>query len=194
MNKCVFSLDLKEDREETLSDESIIRRPVCAHSCPRRVNANNKNTPSMHRQRRRNVTVLQWLDEKKQKQKTATYAKIVNLKDIAGNAEKEGQLYNRNKIIATWEGGGGGGGGLTDTGRPPDTTLTRLGTEIRVLLVWIKRQELSPIITITTILIIIIISSGGGSCLSKSGWTDSQLMIVKHRAWQSAARNIYRLS
>ena len=55
---------------KTLSDESISQGLVCAHthftaraqkilmSCPRRVNAVNKNTPSMHHPRRRNVTTL----------------------------------------------------------------------------------------------------------------------------------------
>ena len=55
---------------KTLSDESINRGLVCAHMhsiawtqkiltfIPRRVNAGNKNTPSMHHPRRRNVTTL----------------------------------------------------------------------------------------------------------------------------------------
>ena len=56
--------------QKTPSDESIDRGLVCAHmhfiartqkswrSCPRRVNAGNKNTPSTHHPRRRNVTTL----------------------------------------------------------------------------------------------------------------------------------------
>ena len=55
---------------KTLSGESINRGLVCAHVhfiartqkiltlCPRRVNAGNKNTPSTHHPRRRNVTTL----------------------------------------------------------------------------------------------------------------------------------------
>ena len=56
---------------KTLSDESINRGLVCTHMhfiartqkiltfmCPRRINAGNKNTPSMHHPRRRNVATL----------------------------------------------------------------------------------------------------------------------------------------
>ena len=43
-------------------------------SCPRRVNAGNKNTPSTHHPRRRNVTTL--MVGLKKKKKTVTYAKI----------------------------------------------------------------------------------------------------------------------
>ena len=54
---------------KTPSDESINRGLVCANmhfiartqkipACPRRVNAGNKNTPSTHHPRRRNVTTL----------------------------------------------------------------------------------------------------------------------------------------
>ena len=64
---------------KTLSDESINRGLVCAHmhskrswrSCPRRMNAGNKNTPSEHHPRRRNVTTLMV-----GLKKTVTYAKI----------------------------------------------------------------------------------------------------------------------
>ena len=51
------------------------------HSCPGWVNASNKNTPRIHIPRR-------WLDKE-----MATYAKIspkmVNPREIAGNAEEE---------------------------------------------------------------------------------------------------------
>ena len=62
-------------------------------SCPRRVNAGNKNTPSMHHLRRRNVTTsVVGL-------KTATYAKIspkmVNPRNIAGKHRRR-----RRKFIA----------------------------------------------------------------------------------------------
>ena len=44
-------------------------------SCPRRVNAGKKNTPSTHHPRRRNVTTLM-VGLKKKKKKKVTYAKI----------------------------------------------------------------------------------------------------------------------
>ena len=62
------------------------------YSCPRWVNASNKDTPSMHHPRRLNVaTSMVGL----KKTKTVTCAKIslktVNPRDKAGNAEEEGE-------------------------------------------------------------------------------------------------------
>ena len=61
------------------------------YSCPRRLNAGNKNTPNMHDPRRQNVTTSMVGFKKKIKTKTITYAKIspkmVNTTDNAGNAE-----------------------------------------------------------------------------------------------------------
>ena len=56
MHTCISSHGLKRSRR----------------SCPRRVNAGNKNTPSTHHPRRRNVTTLMV----GLKKKTVTYAKI----------------------------------------------------------------------------------------------------------------------
>ena len=67
--------------QKTPSNESINRGLVCAHMqfiartqkilSPRRANADNKNTPSTHHPRRRNVTTLMV-----GLKKTVTYAKI----------------------------------------------------------------------------------------------------------------------
>ena len=86
-------------------DESINRDVVCAHkhfiiqtqkmlTCARRMHADNKNTPSMHHPRRRNVTTsLAGL------KKTVTYAKIspkmVNPRDIAGERRRRRRSPNR---------------------------------------------------------------------------------------------------
>ena len=57
------------------------------HSCSRRANAGNKNTASMHQPRRQNVT------KSMVGLKMVTHAeiapKMVNPRDIAGNAEEE---------------------------------------------------------------------------------------------------------
>ena len=52
-------------------------------SCPRRVNAGNKNTPSMHHPRRRNVTTLV-VGLKKWSHTQKSHPKVVNPRDIAG--------------------------------------------------------------------------------------------------------------
>ena len=71
------------------------------HPCPRRVDAGNKNTPSMHHPRRRNMTtsVVGFKNKQTNKQTTTTtpitYAKIAPQNDepgdiaLAGNAEEE---------------------------------------------------------------------------------------------------------
>ena len=53
------------------------------HSCPRQVNAGNKNTPSTHHPRRRNVTTLMVGLENSHIRKNLTQ-KVVNPRDIAG--------------------------------------------------------------------------------------------------------------
>ena len=52
-------------------------------SCPRRVNAGNKNTPSTHHPRRRNVTTLM-VGFKKWAHTQKSHPKVVNPRDIAG--------------------------------------------------------------------------------------------------------------
>ena len=96
--------------KKTLSDESTYRGLVCARvhfiarlkrswrSCPRRVNAGNKNTPSTHHPRRRNVTTLM-VGLKKRSHTQKSHPKIVNPRDIAGERrrreeeEKSGSGY-----------------------------------------------------------------------------------------------------
>ena len=90
-----------------LSDESINRGLVCAHmhfiaqtqkiltSCPRRVNAGNKNTPSLHHPQRQNVTTsMVGL-------KTVTYAKfslkMVNPRGVTQSKKKKRQKKKKQK-------------------------------------------------------------------------------------------------
>ena len=66
------------------------------HSCPRQVDAGNKNTPSMRRPKRRNMTTsVVGLN-------MVTYVeispKMVNLRDIAGNTEEEGKI----QLVTNW--------------------------------------------------------------------------------------------
>ena len=56
-------------------------------SCPRRVNAGNKNTPSTHHPRRRNVTTLM-VGLKKRSHTQKSHPKVVNPRDIAGERKK----------------------------------------------------------------------------------------------------------
>ena len=59
------------------------------HSCPRQVNAGNKNTSSMHHPYRQIVTTSM-VELKKSYIRTAHISpKVVNPRDIAGNAEEE---------------------------------------------------------------------------------------------------------
>ena len=57
-------------------------------SCPRRVNAGNKNTPSTHHPRRRNVTTLM-VGLKKRSHTQKSHPKVVNPRDIAGERNKK---------------------------------------------------------------------------------------------------------
>ena len=57
-------------------------------SCPRRVNAGNKNTPSTHHPRRRNVTTLMVGLKNGHIRKNLTQ-KVVNPRDIAGERKKK---------------------------------------------------------------------------------------------------------
>ena len=58
-------------------------------SCPRRVNAGNKNTPSMHHPRRRNVTTSMVGLKDSHTHTHKISPKMVTLRDIAGDAEEE---------------------------------------------------------------------------------------------------------
>ena len=58
------------------------------HSCPRRVNAGNKNTPSMQHPWRRNVTTSM-VGLKKRSHTQKCHPKMVNPRVIAGNTEEE---------------------------------------------------------------------------------------------------------
>ena len=72
--------------------------PVCV--CVR-VNAGNKNTPSTHHPRKRNVTTLMV----GLKKKPVTYAKIspkmVNPRDIAGERQKKKKKKKKSNIISS---------------------------------------------------------------------------------------------
>ena len=57
------------------------------HSCPRRVDASNKNIPSMHHPQGQNVTTS--MVGLKKKTYTKISPRMVNPWDIAGNAEEE---------------------------------------------------------------------------------------------------------
>ena len=57
-------------------------------SCPRRVNAGNKNTPIMHHPRRRNVTTLM-VGLKNRSHTQKSHPKVVNPRDIAGERKKK---------------------------------------------------------------------------------------------------------
>ena len=59
-------------------------------SCPRRVNAGNKNTPSTHHPQRRNVTTLM-VGLKKRSHTQKSHPKVVNPRDIAGERKKNNQ-------------------------------------------------------------------------------------------------------
>ena len=60
-------------------------------SCPRRVNASNKNTPSTHHPRRRNVTTLM-VGLKKRSHTQKSHPKVVNPRDTAGERKKKKNL------------------------------------------------------------------------------------------------------
>ena len=64
-------------------------------SCPRRVNAGNKNTPSTHHPWRRNVTTLM-VGLKKWSHTQKSHPKVVNPRDIAGERQKK-KKNTRNK-------------------------------------------------------------------------------------------------
>ena len=57
-------------------------------SCPRRMNAGNKNTPRTHHPRRRNVTTLM-VGLKKRSHTQKSHPKVVNPRDIAGERKKK---------------------------------------------------------------------------------------------------------
>ena len=57
-------------------------------SCPRRVNAGNKNTPSTHHPRRPNVTTLM-VGLKKRSHTQKSHPKVVNPRDTAGERKKK---------------------------------------------------------------------------------------------------------
>ena len=80
------------------------RLKISWHSCPRQVNAGNKNTPSMHHPRRQTVTTSMFGLKNAQIRKNLTkngepqrYSwerrrrrrRMVNPRDLAGNAEEE---------------------------------------------------------------------------------------------------------
>ena len=67
-------------------------------SCPRRVNASNKNTPSMHHPRRRNVTTLT-VGLKKRSHTQKSHPKVVNPRDIAGECNQPTKQALCNNII-----------------------------------------------------------------------------------------------
>ena len=72
MHTCISSHGLKRSR----------------HSCPRWVNAGNKNTPSTHHPRRRNVTTLMVGLKRKRSHTQKSHPKVVNPRDIAGERKK----------------------------------------------------------------------------------------------------------
>ena len=84
---------------KTLEDESINRGLVCAHMhfiartqkiltfMSLTVNASNKNTPSTHHPRRRNVTTLM-VGFKKRSHMQKSHPKMVNPRDIAGERRR----------------------------------------------------------------------------------------------------------
>ena len=61
-------------------------------SCPRRVNAGNKNTPSTHHPRRQNVTTLM-VGLKKRSHTQKSHPKVVNPRDVAGERKKKKKKY-----------------------------------------------------------------------------------------------------
>ena len=65
------------------------------HSCPRRVNAGNKNTPSTHHPQRRN-TLNGWIKKRPHKQKS--HPKVVNPRDIAGERKKKKYLLHQESV------------------------------------------------------------------------------------------------
>ena len=96
---------------KTPSDESINRGLVCAHMhfiartqkiltfMSRRMNAGNKNTPSTHHPRRRNVTTLMVGLKKKRSHTQKSHPKVVNPRDIAGERKKKKKKKNRKAEI-----------------------------------------------------------------------------------------------
>ena len=77
-------------------------------SCPRWVNAGNKNTPSTHHPRRRNVTTL--MVGLKNGHICKSHPKVVNPRDIAGKRKKTKQNKTKNPhkvvlFLASWERG-----------------------------------------------------------------------------------------
>ena len=82
---------------KTPSDESINRGLVCAHMhfitrtqkiLTFSMNAGNKNTPSTHHARRRNMTTLM-VGLKKRSHTQKSHPKVVNPRDIAGERKKK---------------------------------------------------------------------------------------------------------
>ena len=95
---------------KTPSDESINRGLVCAHmhfiartqkilTFIRRVNAGNKNTPSTHHPRRRNVTTLM-VGLKKWSHTQKSHPKVVNPRDTAGERKKKKKKKERVKLLS----------------------------------------------------------------------------------------------
>ena len=78
MHTCISSHGLKRSRR----------------SCPRRVNAGNKNTPSTHHPRRRNMATLM-VGLKKRSHTQKSHLKIVNPRDIAGERKKKKKKKER---------------------------------------------------------------------------------------------------
>ena len=72
MHTCISSLGLKRSWR----------------SCPRRVNAGNKNTPSTHHPRRQNVTTLM-VGLKKRSHTQKSHPKVVKPRDIAGERKNK---------------------------------------------------------------------------------------------------------
>ena len=66
-------------------------------SCPRRVNAGNKNTPSTHHPWRRNVTTLM-VGLKKRSHTQKSHPQVVNPRDIAGERKKKKKKKKQSAI------------------------------------------------------------------------------------------------
>ena len=75
-----------------------LKRSWC--SCPRRVNAGNKNTPSTHHPRRRNVTTLMVGLKNGHIHKNLTQ-KVVNPRGIAGERKKQKKPKQKSTVSLT---------------------------------------------------------------------------------------------
>ena len=101
------------------------------HSYPRRVNAGNKNKPSMHHLRRRNVTtsMVGFKKKQQQQQQTVTYAKtspnMVNPRDLAGERKRRRQTTRADDRDNGWNIGTGNIEGVL---KPKTTTQKTEGT------------------------------------------------------------------